>query len=225
MRCPGQDMRYWKFDSIYDVKCPYCGATIEFFKDDSTKRCKNCGKQVPNPKMDFGCAAYCQFAEQCLGNLPPELLKNRDDLLKNRVAVEMKKHFKKDFKRISHTLKISRYAEQIGKDEGVPLGVVLCAAYLADFKDLEKAREILQNLGAKEELIENVMNILSGKLKDKSFEVINDAKVIADIQEKAQDNGITKDEIQKKIENEILTETGRKKAKTLFPLTFFAICF
>ena len=159
MRCPGQDMRYWKYDSIFEVKCPYCGNPIEFFKDDSTKKCKNCGKRVPNPKMDFGCAAYCQFAEQCLGDLPPELMESREDMLKNRVAVEMKKYFKKDFKKISHALKISRYAEQIGKEEGVPLGIVLCAAYLADFDDLDKAKEILEQLGAKEELINEVMNL------------------------------------------------------------------
>ncbi len=218
MRCPGQDMRYWKFDSIYEVKCPYCGAMIEFFKDDSTKRCKNCGKQVPNPKMDFGCAAYCQFAEQCLGNLPPELLKNRDDLLKNRVAVEMKKYFKKDFKKISHALKISRFAEQIGKEENVPLGVILCSAYLYEIEDREKAKEILENLGAKKELIEKVMNILTGKVKDKSYEVLNDAKIIAELQDKLKEGEISSEEVKKIIESKLLTEAGRKKAKTLFKL-------
>ncbi len=218
MRCPGQDMRYWKYDSIYEVKCPYCGASIEFFKDDSTKRCKNCGKQVPNPKMDFGCAAYCQFAEQCLGNLPQEAFKNSDDLLKNRVAVEMKKYFKKDFKKISHALKISRYAEQIGKDEGVPLGIILCAAYLADFENIDDAKKILENLGAKKELIEKVIAILTGKEKDQSFKVLNDAKVITEIQELLNENNISKEKVKEIVETKILTETGKKKAKVLFKL-------
>jgi hypothetical protein len=43
---------------------------VEFFKDESTRKCKNCGHGIINPKMDFGCAAYCKFAEQCLGELP-----------------------------------------------------------------------------------------------------------------------------------------------------------
>ena len=219
MRCPGQDMRYWKHDSIFEIKCPYCGHSIEFFKDDSTKKCKNCGKRVPNPKMDFGCAAYCEFAEQCLGNLPQEAFKNSDELLKNRVAVEMKKYFKKDFKKISHALKISRYAEQIGKDEHVPLGIVLCAAYLADFKDLDDAEKILEKLGAKKELIEEVMNILTGKVKNKNYEVINDAKVITEIQDLINDEKISKDKVKELIDSRILTETGKKKAKVLFKVS------
>ena len=218
MRCPGQDMRYWKYDSIFEVKCPYCGNPIEFFKDDSTKKCKNCGKRVPNPKMDFGCAAYCQFAEQCLGDLPPELMESREDMLKNRVAVEMKKYFKKDFKKVAHALKIARYAEQIGKEEGVPLGIVLCAAYLADFEDSNKAKEILEKLGAKEELINEVMNILTGNVKNKNYEVINDAKIITQIQDDLKDEKISKEDAKKLVETKILTETGKKKAKTLFKI-------
>ncbi len=218
MRCPGQDMRYWKHDSIFEIKCPYCGNPIEFFKDDSTKKCKNCGKRVPNPKMDFGCAAYCQFAEQCLGDLPPELMESREDMLKNRVAVEMKKYFKKDFKKISHALKISRYAEQIGKEEGVPLGIVLCAAYLADFDDLDKAKEILEQLGAKEELINEVMNILTGNVKNKNYEVINDAKAITEIQDLIEKDELSKEQIKKLVNDKILTETGKKKAKILFKI-------
>ncbi len=218
MRCPGQDMRYWKHDSIFEIKCPYCGNPIEFFKDDSTKKCKNCGKRVPNPKMDFGCAAYCQFAEQCLGDLPPELMESREDMLKNRVAVEMKKYFKKDFKKISHALKISRYAEQIGKEEGVPLGIVLCAAYLADFDDLDKAKEILEQLGAKEELINEVMNILTGNVKNKNYEVINDAKAITEIQDLIEKDELSEEQIKKLVNDKILTETGKKKAKILFKI-------
>jgi hypothetical protein len=53
-----------------------------------------------NPKMDFGCAAYCKFAEQCLGDLPPELIAQKKDLLKDRVAIEMKHFFKQDFTNI-----------------------------------------------------------------------------------------------------------------------------
>ena len=53
--------------------------------------------------MDFGCASYCPHAEQCLGGLPPELMAQKEDLLKDRVAIEMKRYFTADFKRIGHT--------------------------------------------------------------------------------------------------------------------------
>lgn len=28
MKCPGQDMRYWKPGDIFDVSCPHCGKRI-----------------------------------------------------------------------------------------------------------------------------------------------------------------------------------------------------
>ena len=52
------------------TKCPECGHPMEFFKDDATRRCGNCKKKIVNPKMDFGCDAYCQYAEQCIGTDP-----------------------------------------------------------------------------------------------------------------------------------------------------------
>ena len=68
MRCPGQDTRFWKPGAIFEVPCPKCGRMVEFFKDESTRRCKQCGHKIINPKMDFGCAAYCKYAAQCLGD-------------------------------------------------------------------------------------------------------------------------------------------------------------
>jgi len=96
MRCPGQDMRYWKFDAIFDVECPNCGYSVEFFKDESSRKCPNCGERVVNPRMDFGCATYCRFASQCLVELPPELVNKRDDLLKIRIGIEARKYFEGD---------------------------------------------------------------------------------------------------------------------------------
>ncbi len=70
MKCPGQDLQYWKPGAIYEAGCPRCGRAVEFFKDDTARTCPGCGHRFVNPQMDFGCAAYCPFAEQCLGTLP-----------------------------------------------------------------------------------------------------------------------------------------------------------
>ena len=37
MRCPGQDMQYWKPGAIFEEKCPQCGQTVEFFKDNTAR--------------------------------------------------------------------------------------------------------------------------------------------------------------------------------------------
>lgn len=65
--CPGQDMRYWRSDDISEGACPRCGEAIEFWKDDSRRRCPSCGAMVLNPNFDVGCAKWCQFADRCLG--------------------------------------------------------------------------------------------------------------------------------------------------------------
>ncbi len=71
MKCPGQDMRNWKPGDIFDVECPQCGNAVEFFKDEGTRRCGQCGNKVVNPRMDPGCAGHCEFAAQCLGDARP----------------------------------------------------------------------------------------------------------------------------------------------------------
>jgi len=67
-KCPGQDMRYWTADDVYEEKCPQCGGLIEFFKTDIRLRCPNCKTRVANPRFDMGCAQWCSYAEQCLGS-------------------------------------------------------------------------------------------------------------------------------------------------------------
>lgn len=236
MKCPGQDSRYWKTDAIFEVKCPKCGKGVEFFKDDTTRKCSNCGHRFINPVMDFGCAAYCQYAEECIGNLPQELIAQKENLLKDRVAVEMKRYFKHDFRRIGHASKVARYAEKIGKEEGGNLAVILPAAYLHDIgiKEAERkhmstearyqeeegpkiARGILEGLGASESLIEEVCDIIGHHHHPRGDDTVNyrslyDADLIVNLEEKKRDKKIEKHEIEDMIKQTFFTESGRKLA-------------
>ena len=65
--CPGQDMRRWTPDDIFEVDCPYCGSQMEFFKDEPSLTCRSCKKEVRNPKIDMGCAEWCASAQECVG--------------------------------------------------------------------------------------------------------------------------------------------------------------
>lgn len=124
MKCPGQDTRYWKADAVSEAKCPRCGSDVEFFKDDTTRRCPACGHRFVNPAMDFGCASYCRYAEQCLGALPEEIRAKRDDMLKDRVAIEVKEDL---FGR--GKMKVKRNIIQIDEErcDGCGLCVPACA--------------------------------------------------------------------------------------------------
>lgn len=239
MRCPGQDSRYWKSEAIFEVPCPKCGNPLEFFKDEPTRRCKKCGHKAVNPRMDFGCAAYCKYAEQCLGDLPPELLAQRQELLKDRVAIEMKRFFNKDFKRIGHATKVARYAEQIVKEEKGDPAIVLSAAYLHDIgiKEAEAkyhstdgkyqeelgppiAREILTNLGANPELIAEVCDIIGHHHHPRAeestnFKILYDADMIVNLEESKQENKLSPEKLASIIANNFLTESGRKLAQKI----------
>ena len=70
MQCPGQDMRFWKPEDIFEAPCPHCGARTEFWKDDVRRHCKGCGETAPNTKLDLGCASWCKHADKCLGTAP-----------------------------------------------------------------------------------------------------------------------------------------------------------
>jgi hypothetical protein len=65
IKCPGQDTRYWTFEDIFEVSCPKCKSTIEFFKDDPSRTCDNCQSHVTNPKLDLGCKKHCSMADSC----------------------------------------------------------------------------------------------------------------------------------------------------------------
>lgn len=187
MQCPGQDSRYWDGAAVFEAPCHKCGAVVEFFKDDNTRKCTSCGEKVLNPRMDFGCAAYCPHAAQCLGELPPELLAGKQNLLRERVAIEMKRYFGQDFRRIGHAGRVARYVEEIGKllaaEPEPPVdynpAVAGIVAYLHDIgiKEAERkfnstsphyqhqegppvAQEILTKLGAPQGLIEEVCDII-----------------------------------------------------------------
>lgn len=226
MKCPGQDMQYWTEEAIYEVNCPKCDKSVEFYKDDTTRSCSHCSHRFVNPRLDFGCAAYCKFAEQCIGTLPEEFVGAQDNLLKDKVAVEMKRYYKTDFKRIGHLSRIARHAEIIGKQEGVNLAVVLCAAYL---KDIEKddagsqttPDKILENLGAKDEIRSEVcalIEALKAGHKDVSREAgsLADAASIARLEERNKEQAVDEEQFEQFISKDISTDAGRTVAKSLF---------
>ncbi len=178
MKCPGQDMQYWNEEAIFEVQCPKCDSNVEFYKDDTTRKCGNCGNRFINPKMDFGCASYCQFAEQCLGTLPEEFKQGQDNLLKDKVAVAVKRHYGSDFKSISSTIKIAKNAENIGKSEGANLPIVLCVAYLHKI-DVPLAKSILEKLTTNEIIIGEVCNVLKD-LEKKTVSSSTASNIIGD---------------------------------------------
>jgi len=45
-KCTGNNWQEWGFDAIFDVKCQTCGHMVELFKDEITRNCPKCKKQL-----------------------------------------------------------------------------------------------------------------------------------------------------------------------------------
>jgi len=239
MQCPGQDSRYWDANAIFEAKCPNCGNNVEFFKDEGSRPCKKCGHRVLNPKIDFGCATYCPYAEQCMGGLPDELKAKKKDMLKDQVAVAMKKYFSTDFKRIAHAGRVARHAEEINKTEQGNSGVVMVAAFLHDIgiKEAERkynssapkyqhqegppvARKILDELKAEPELIDEVCDIIGHHHTPRpeetlNFKIIYDADLIVNLEEQKKEGKFTVEKLERLVERSFFTAGGRELARKI----------
>jgi hypothetical protein len=157
VKCPGQDTRYWKADDIFTVECPKCGAEIEFFKDDTRRRCAWCGHLFYNPRIELGCAEYCQYADKCV----PELMAERRAManFRERLLERVKTGKGEDGAlRLEQAL---RYATDLLKAEGGDPKVVFAAVLLHGFRP-EQAWEILRELEAEPEIADQVVDLIGG---------------------------------------------------------------
>ncbi len=153
-KCPGQDMRFWQPDDIFDVVCGKCGYSLEFFKDEAHRRCIICGNRVINPKLSFGCAQWCEHARECLG-FDPQTLQREDPnevSLIDKLIDEMKAVFDGDQKRITHALSVLANAEEIMRSQKADPRVVLTAAILHDIGILEAERKHGSSAGIYQEM-------------------------------------------------------------------------
>ena len=183
--------------------------------------------------MDFGCAAYCKYAEQCLGDLPPELLAQREHLLKDRVAVEAKKRYGRNFKSISSSIKAARYAEELLRSEKGDPAVVIMAAHLhavpsvpggvskSPEESAQAAKEIMEGLSIRKEIIDEVCElILSQNDRTENLSgnkaIFKDALILSELEEKLKHGPIKKDhynsllhsQAAKKIADELVEKYG-----------------
>ncbi|MEW6387668.1 MAG: hypothetical protein AB1491_09170 [Thermodesulfobacteriota bacterium] len=166
-KCPGQDTRHWKPGDIFTAECPKCGAEIEFFKDDTRRRCAWCGHLFYNPKIELGCAEWCQYAEKCV----PELVKEKKatQMFKELLAERVKSLLGDDpagHERLDRGVK---YATELLKSEGGDPKVVLAAVLLHPL-DLSQAQDLLAELETEPEIKDAILIILSSSEKPDNLE-------------------------------------------------------
>jgi putative nucleotidyltransferase with HDIG domain len=230
VRCPGQDQRFWKPEDIFEVQCPGCGESVEFFKDEPKLKCRNCGQIVVNPKIDLGCAEWCQYAEQCLG---VSVVKNLR-IMRDKLVKQMKKVFAEDQKRIEHALAVLDYAEQIQAVEGGDPLIVRAAAILHDigihqaeqkygssagkYQEIEGpliAERILKKYDIPAEVIEHICRIIANHhsardIDTTEFRIVWDADRLVNILEDFKD--ASRESLKQFIDKMFKTKEGHRIA-------------
>ena len=183
MQCPGQDNRYWSGEAVYELPCPHCGNELEFFKDDSQRTCKQCGHKVLNPKIDFGCASYCPYAEQCMGALPSDLRNGLADLFKDRLTIAVRKRLLNKEQTYLLVSKRAEFGERLCQEEGGNMAAVVAACLLTE---TENPLALLTELTAEETLVNEVKTLLSHEptsndAEEKSAAIFHDACLLGDM--------------------------------------------
>lgn len=208
-KCPGQDTRYWSPDDATEVNCAHCGASVEFFKTDGSRRCPGCGERITNPNLSLGCAEWCQSAKECLG-FDPKSLRIRRTLkpsVLDAIVAAMRREFGSDERRINHALAVLEHAQAIASEEGGGPRVVAAAAILHDIGIIESerkygnaepqhqevegppvARRILKELDLDAETIEHVCRIVgshhsAADIDTPEFRAVYDADLLVNMAE------------------------------------------
>ena len=207
MQCPGQDNRYWNGAAVYEIPCPHCGNVLEFFKDDSQRTCKQCGHRVLNPKIDFGCASYCPYAEQCMGALPSDLRHGLADLFKNRLAVAVRKQLLNQEQKYLLVTRRAEFGEKLCQVEGGNMAAIVAAALLTE---TDQHQVLLTELSAGENLIKEVNRLLTLQpaMNDedaKSAAIFHDACLLGNMSLGVVTSSTT----------QCLTATGRQEAEKI----------
>jgi hypothetical protein len=179
IKCPGQDTRHWKPGDIFTAECPKCGAEIEFFKDDTRRRCAWCGHLFYNPKIELGCAEWCQYAEKCV----PELVKEKQAMqtFKDILVERVKEILAGDEQARQRLDAAVKYAGELLKAEGGDPKVVFAAVILKPVSR-SQARELLAELETEPELAADIISILEGSApeKDLNQQLVQDVRTLVE---------------------------------------------
>jgi hypothetical protein len=159
----------------------------------------------------------------------------KEELFKDRVAVEVKRHLRTDFKRIGHAARLARYVERIQQREKGNPASALIAAYLLPIAAqaaadgggeawrraaTATAGEFLSKLGAGENLITAVAEVLAalaaaGPQSPLEVRVLHDAEAIVRLEEQQKTAPLPADGLQRELDGAFLTAGGREAAAAL----------
>lgn len=219
MKCPGQDSRYWGSEAIFDVPCPACKTSVEFFKDEATRRCTKCGFRFRNPSIDVGCAEWCKYAKQCFGDVPltdDTTPLDKVSVLDSLVAAA-REVVGENEPGVRRGMRVVAQAQELlMEEEGVPK-VVFAAAILSDMKTPEMARRVLEKADVDAETAGIVLGLVRGKKvagAEQERLVVMDAVVLEKLVETLGSKKKSTVDV-KAVKKQLATKAARRRATKL----------
>ena len=181
-KCPGQDRRYWKPEDIFEDECPNCGNILEFWKTDIRVRCEKCRRLVSNPRFDMGCAEWCVYAEDCLGDIakgygkPDSFLEKIQAATEQALEAEAMGGTAMGAEVQARLQRVLSVAKKLSAERGVQLlvlAVAACFQIIKESMDKRAADKIIAELPGKaglprlvvEEAVQVLAELESGKLR------------------------------------------------------------
>lgn len=145
---------------------------MEFFPDDIMVRCK-CGSLARNPKFNPACAAWCAYADKCLGEAA-EVYRHQPEVLREKLLLEVNRRLKGFPAERQAALAAASFAAELSKEEGGSPLVVTAAVLLREIglaagatgealprASVVLAREVMAEIGLPSEVIEEVVMIIA----------------------------------------------------------------
>lgn len=194
-KCPGQDRRDFAPEDVILAPCPSCGAEIEFFPDDIMVRCSACKKLARNPRFNPACAAWCEYADRCLGEVA-EAYRRQPEVLREKLLLEASRRLKDPESRKT-ALSAASYAAELSRREGGSPLVVTAAVLLREIagacgqtrgvsqaEAAELAKIIMAKTGVPEETTAEIAEIVralpgSGRARNINARLARDALRLA----------------------------------------------
>jgi hypothetical protein len=223
--CPGQDTRYWAPGDVFEVECGDCGYEVEFFKDDAQRRCPKCGTRVSNPKLNLGCAQWCEHAEKCLGYDPKERMEQAEgghEAVTDRLLSSLKSAPGSDQEAYQRAVKTLNQAQTLFRQEGGKPKVILSAAVLLHLdgnkEEPVKAVEIMKEAGLDKYSLEEAAGIISdfrtgNENNSLEFKIVADADRLVGL-DREDEEGKNK-EGHEELENVFWTKAGKEAAEVV----------
>ena len=212
-KCPGQDQRYWNPNDIFEVNCPNCSYSIEFCKDEPKRKCPRCTQLTWNPKIDIGCAQWCQYAAQCFGNSSP------DDILCQKLIARVKDIKNLNQSQVDHLQQLIKFADEIQHGSGGNPLVIKASAILLKLQDQVLATKLLTENNLDAETIDQVVKIITNPSAAKTTQTI-EHKIIMDADRLAafnkDKNRANHPEIYNSFIDSFLTSKARRLAQEIF---------